>query len=199
MKRSLVFMFAALIGGSVHAASWEKILQCDGAQVDVNSSERRELQLVVTDHHALKYLHDRGVVSLPFLATEIVLRGDTRSKMDFQASTGPKLRYLAGQGVFYPHAFDYFINRDGIGSASIYHYSYYSDKTSVGRLVTVYRKGSNLNLQYASLKAKGCATPTVKRTDCAGEGGGYCPRTVCESEEYTEFSVPLEYTFRNCR
>ena len=62
MKRLFIMLFAALLGSSAHAARLERILQCDGAHVDVNTDERRELQLVVTDNSVLKFLHDKGAV-----------------------------------------------------------------------------------------------------------------------------------------
>ncbi|OQW46983.1 MAG: hypothetical protein A4S09_16190 [Proteobacteria bacterium SG_bin7] len=54
------FLLVSAFENSAHA--WEKILTCDGgsAVVDVNTSERRNVQLVIRDQHVVNYLRPTG-------------------------------------------------------------------------------------------------------------------------------------------
>jgi len=189
-------------------AAYENVLSCDGAHVDVDTNERRKLQLVITDPKALTFLNDfryvrpgsspSGLYTLPFGAKEIVVPGSVFSKIDFGAAYGPKQAINeSAQGVFSPSQFDYFMD-PARGNASVYHYGYISEKTTVGRVNTVYRKGNELHVQYAQIVPKGCSVEPIFSTSCGGEGGGYCPRRTCYAEEKTEFDVILDYVFHDC-
>jgi hypothetical protein len=167
---------------------FERVWTCTGAVVDVDADERRNLQIVVTDPAALSLLSDRRLIAIPFGATEYVLRGDTRSAMDFGVGTGPKLQHVEGRGVFAPGDFDDFVH-DETGLLN---------RTLVGRLQTVYRHGSDVTLQFATINAHGCAGKIVTSTSCGGEGGGSCPHSFCDGDDFTSFDVAQEYVFHGC-
>src|SRR5262249_18405157 len=91
---------------------FEKLFACDdgAAYVDVNVEERRYLQLVIKDTNILRYLQQRGAVSLSFGATEASFRGFTG--VHFYQDFGPKLAAgnpYGGRGVFAPAEFSHFI------------------------------------------------------------------------------------------
>src|SRR5438270_8579612 len=71
-------------------AGWQRVLTCDGAVVDVNEGERRNLQIWVKDLNVLRALSEKGLERLNFGQTELVVYGSTRWKIDFGNPTGPK-------------------------------------------------------------------------------------------------------------
>jgi hypothetical protein len=78
------FMFsicAVVIGLSsglqAQAANWQKIAVCENgaAVIDVNTDERRELQLVLRGNELLGRLYSAGMVGLQYGQQEVVIRG----------------------------------------------------------------------------------------------------------------------------
>jgi hypothetical protein len=173
---------------SLGLSRFEKLWTCDGAVVDVDAANRRDLQLVVTDPDALRVLSGERLIWLPFGATEYVVRGNTRSFMDFGGSTGPKLRRGNGREVFTPADFDYLLHDE----TSVL------NRTLIGRVDTVFRRGSDVILQFATIHARGCAGTIVTSTDCGGEGGGSCPHSFCDGDDFTSFDLAREYVFHGC-
>src|SRR5262245_58128499 len=93
---------------SLSPVVWEKLLTCDGgtAVLDVNSDERRNLQLVIRDPNIIGYLDSVGVVDPAYNARELVLSGYV-AHVDFGSPNGPRmLDYpFGGKGIFDRHDF----------------------------------------------------------------------------------------------
>ena len=73
------------------------------------------------------------------------------------------------------------------------------NRTFVGSVKTVYRRGSDITVQFANIAPHGCAGQIVTTTDCGGEGGGFCPHSFCDGDDFTSFDVAAEYAFHACR
>jgi hypothetical protein len=159
-------------------ALWYKLYTCNGgaAVLDVNGNERRNLQMVIRDPNVMKYFQDRGVVSLPYGATELILSGWT-GYIDWNRSYGPLVHAqpYGGQGVFYRRDFkEMFANLTGYGQAS--------------RFTRVVREGNGIRVQFGSIELRGCAEPSTY-FDCY---------TTC-SQDYTEFVEHANWYFNDCK
>jgi hypothetical protein len=64
-------------GPQAQAANWQKIAVCENgsAVIDVNTDERREVQLVLRGNDLLGRLHNAGMVYLQYGQQEVVIRG----------------------------------------------------------------------------------------------------------------------------
>ncbi|MGZ3733359.1 MAG: hypothetical protein ACXVC0_00285 [Bdellovibrionota bacterium] len=172
-------------------AGWQRILTCDGAVVDVNDAERRKLQIWVKDQNVLHSVHDKGLEQLSFGQNEYVVYGSTRWRMDFANPTGPKAIYDFdhAKGVFSPQDFTYF-TADRLGMINLTH---------VGSLVTIYREGSGLSLQYQTIEARGCAGKTVPNDNPEGGPGDGQWGSRCDGDDYTALIDQAKFHFENCR
>lgn len=90
-----IFALALVATGIAQGAAWEKFLDCDSGAVvmDVNKDERRSLQLVVRNQGILRYLNEKGAVTLGFGATEAISYG-WQDRGVFQPDD---FRYMNGQ------------------------------------------------------------------------------------------------------
>lgn len=162
-------------------ALWYKLFTCNGgaAVLDVNGSERRNLQLVIRDPNVMRFFHDRGVVSLPYGATELILSGWT-GRVDFSRAHGPVLygQPYGGPGVFKRSDF----------VELIANYNYYQG----GRFARIFRDGSSIKVQFGQIEGRGCA-----RTEMYCPGDGFECQTSCV-DEYTEFVEKANWYFNDC-
>ena len=106
--------------------SWQKVLDCEGAVVDVDSSERRSLQIVVRDPKAFGAMDAMpyGEVKRP---NERIYRGDSPT------------------GIFSPDQFKHFRR-----------YEVVRDASGRRPGIDVIRDGSNLKFRSLDLARSGC-------------------------------------------
>jgi len=192
MKRfSLALAFQLLFLAPMANASWQRILTCDGAVVDVNEGERRNLQIWVKDLNVLRAMHDQGLENLSFGQTEAVIYGSTLWHMDFADATGPKILYDRdhAKGVFYPQDFSYF-HADRMQPLN---------RGWVGRVVSVFREGTGLSLQYQNIEPRGCAGKIVPNPNPEGGPGDGQWGSYCDGEDYTSIANLAKFHFEGCR
>ncbi len=97
---------------SVNAANWEKFLSCENGKInmDVNTDERRELQLVIKDLALMKRLAAEGFINPKFGDQEYVISG---GHLEIRQQTPTSSRPVSLGGVFYPHDFQKMISNHG--------------------------------------------------------------------------------------
>jgi hypothetical protein len=162
-------------------ALWYKVYTCNGNNVlDVNGNERRNLQLVIRDPNVIKFFHDRGVVSLPYGATELILSGWT-GYVDFGRAHGPVLhgQPYGGSGVFVRSDF-----REMIAN-----YNYYNG----GSFARILKDGPGIKVQFGRIEGRGCA-----QTETYCPGDGFECSTSCV-DEYTEYVETANWYFNDCK
>jgi hypothetical protein len=65
-----------LLSLGAHADQFKKILTCDGgAVIDLNTTYKQDAQLVIRDQAVLRYFHEKGLVSLNWNQSEVVIQG----------------------------------------------------------------------------------------------------------------------------
>ena len=103
MKLILLFLGVWGIQGSVTAAPFEKILECDGgaAVVDVDARERRNLQLVIRDTGIIEYLNDVGAIRANFGDEEAIIRGFSQTGGVFSADQFQSFEQLSSRVFVY--------------------------------------------------------------------------------------------------
>jgi hypothetical protein len=160
---------------------WYKVYSCNGGAgvLDVNGNERRNLQFVIRDPDIIKFFHDRGVVSVSYGATELVLSGWT-GRVDFSRVYGPALsaQPYGSPGVFARADF----------KEMIANYNYYQG----GRFARIFVDGPGIKVQFGVIEKRGCA---ITKTSCPGDG---FPCTTACVEHYTEFVESANWYFNNC-
>jgi hypothetical protein len=161
-------------------ALWLEVYTCNGNNVlDVNGNERRNLQLVIRDPNIMKFFHDRGVVQLPYGATELILSGWT-GRVDFSRPHGP---VLYGQPYGSPGVFT-----RGDFHEVIANYNFYQG----GPFARILRDGPGIKVQFGQIEGRGCA-----RTETYCPGDGFECQTSCV-DEYTEFVERANWYFDSC-
>lgn len=189
--KTLVFTALALGAHASAFANWERVATCNGAAVDVDTGDRRYLQLVITDVNVMRDLNNRGLARLGFEQQNFVIHGSTFYHMDFDRPTGPKAVYDrdTAKGVFYPQDLHYFVG-DGLQGLN---------RGWVGRLINVYREGDGISLQYQNLDAKGCAGKIVPNGNPEGGPGDGQWGYYCDGDDYTALSDIVKYHFDSCK
>jgi hypothetical protein len=163
-------------------SKWEPILTCDNgaATIDVNTQERRNLQIVIKDKGIIDYLNRTGAVQSKFGAQEVIASGNT-GWVDWKNSYGPRIGSQSGDGVFKPADFKELIAE----------HNYYD--ASFGRLARVAREGKGVVLQYGSFEKRGCAKEVPY---CPGDGFPCSNSCVID---YSEFVEQANWHFRDCK
>ncbi len=164
--------------------AWTKIATCNGGQavLDVNASERRNIQFVIRDAGIVKYLNDVGAVSSRFGANEIVLSGWT-GRVNWWDGLGPRLEAqpYGGAGVFAPGDF-----HEMIADHNTY-------EGGFGHFVRVAREGGGIKVQFGTIEKRGCAK---SETSYVGDGFGWVTSCVADYSEYVE---KANWYFNDCR
>jgi hypothetical protein len=168
---------------SAFTNDWKTLLTCNGgaAALDVNGNERKNLQFVIRDLGAIRYLNQVGATASPFGATEIVLSGWT-GHVDWSEGLGPRLdaQPYGAPGVFSPNEF-----KEMIADHNTY-------EGGFGRFVRVAREGSGLKVQFGTIERRGCAKT---ETHYVGDGFGW--QTSCVAD-YSAFVEKANWYFNDC-
>jgi hypothetical protein len=162
---------------------WYKLYTCDnGGVLDVNGNERRNLQFVVRDQNVMKFFQDRGVVSLPFGATEMILSGWT-GYIDWNGQFGPVLHYqpYGGKGVF--NRSDFREDNELIANANYY---------QGGPFVRVFPTYGGIKVEAGQINNTWCG-----RTDTYCPGDGFPCQNYC-AEQHVEYVSKADWFFQNC-
>ena len=138
-----------LVGSAAVAAPWEKVLTCDNgaAVIDVDTAERRNLQLVIRDTAVLKHLHERHAFRLEFGTRELALGGRQEHGVfhprDFQYLNG-KFGYIYDERLI-------FVTREATGV-----------KLKIGKRIAVYENctGSCRENPLSMQCESACSVPT---------------------------------------
>ena len=163
-------------------AAWYKVYTCNNGQavLDVNGNERRNLQLVIRDTNIMGFFQSRGVVSLPFGATEMIVSGWT-GYVDFGRAHGP---IVHGQPYGGPGVFDRSDFKEVIAN-----FNFFDGKSPFARIL---KDGSGIKIQFGQIEGRGCA-----QTETYCPGDGFPCQTSCV-DEYTEFVERANWYFNNC-
>jgi hypothetical protein len=116
--KNLIYLMSLtiLLATQAHAEVWSKILVCeDGtAVVDVNASDRTNIQLVLRGDDLLGRLYRADMINLKYGQQEFLLRG---VHAELRQSTPTATLPVSLGGVFYPQDFKKMIWQDWNGSA----------------------------------------------------------------------------------
>lgn len=145
MKFLAVLIFA-LMNSQAHAAWWQTALVCDGgaARVEVDLSERRNIQLVITDARIRDYLNRSGIVDFGGYGNR-----------DYVAGTVTEGIYSSGQFRGF--------TRKGFGS---------SCHSGYAPTVRVYRENGGLKISGYSEPVAPCCWEMDSAGHCTNESGG---------------------------
>ena len=116
MKSALLILFGICLSVGAHAETWHKILSCENGAVsiDVNTADRRNLQLVVHGDALLGRLYQARMISLSYGQREWLVRG-YHAELRQVSPTETEPQPLGG--VFYPWDFKKMIEQDWNGGA----------------------------------------------------------------------------------
>lgn len=139
----LPIAFLLLAAGTARAENWQKIVSCENGAVavEVNTDERRNLQLVVRGDDLLGRLYRAGMIGLQYGQQEYLLRGDhSELRQTSDTETSP----VSLGGVFNSRDFRKMIWQDWNGNA-----------------IEVERRGSDLFFKRLSYtQGTSCNNPT---------------------------------------
>lgn len=165
-------------------ATWQKLLTCDGgaAVLDVNGSERRNLQLVIRDQNIVRWLNQAGVVHSAYGATEVILSGWT-GRVNWSDALGPRLEAqpYGAPGVF------------GVGDFHEMIANHDTYEGGFGSFVRVAREGAGVKVQFGTIEKRGCAK---SETYYVGDGFGW--QTSCVAD-YSAYVERANWYFQSCR
>lgn len=169
---------------SALTSDWRQTLTCNGgaAALDINGNERRNVQFVIRDANAVRYLNQIGAVSSRFGANEIVLSGWT-GRVNWWDGLGPRLEAqpYGGAGVF---------------SAGDFHEMIADHNTyegGFGRFVRVAREGAGIRVQFGTIEKRGCA-----KSETYDVGDGFGTQTSCVAD-YSAYVETANWYFDDCR
>ena len=168
---------------SAFTNDWKKTFTCNGgaAVLDVNGNERRNIQLVIRDGNAIRYLNEVGAVSSPYGATEIVLSGWT-GRVNWWDGLGPRLEAqpYGAPGVF---------SRGDFHEMIADHNTY---EGGFGHFVRVAREGGGIKVQFGSIEKRGCA-----KSESTYVGDGFGTVTSCVAD-YSAYVEKANWYFDSC-